>query len=520
MSQTLRISGLASGLDIDSMVQQLMQAERAPLDKLEQQKQILQWQQEDYRDINTSLVSLRNSIFTAKLQSTFLAKKATSSNESALTVTATSAAEGIYQVDITQLATGVSVISSQQLPEETVNGTTQTLAKQFNLPAGTTVTFELEGTEKDSNGQYITESFTFNADTQTIYDVVAAINARNMGINASYDNTNNLFSLTSPGTGSSQHLKLVSDSVSSVSGATFLHDYLKLNLTAGSELFGKDAQVVVHDSSNTSVTYNMSSNSFSLLGLSFNLKAPATGITISVTKDVDTVVNNIKNFVNAYNDVLSKINAKLNEKRYYDYPPLTDDQKKSMSADDIKLWEEKARSGLLKDDFVLDDVAANMRSTMASIVSGLTTKYNNLSAIGITTSSDYMSEGGKLYIDESKLREAIETDMNGVMDLFTKTADATDQKGLAQRLYDVVNNAIQTISSRAGSDAVSNLADQSYIGQRLKEIDANISDWENRLNQLEDRYYNQFTAMEQAINQMNAQSLWLSQQLGIGQSSK
>lgn len=520
MSQPLRISGLASGIDIDSMVQQLMQAARAPVDKLKQQKQLLQWEQEDYRDINKSLVSLRNSIFTAKLQSTYLAKKATSSNESALTVTATSAAEGIYQVDIAQLATGVSIISSTQVNEETnSDGTIKKLAEQFPglTFSGTdhTITFTLLGA-KDSTGVYQTKTFTFNADTQTIYDVVAAINSSSLGIKASYDNVNNRFLLTSSGTGANQYIKLSDDS----SGL-----FTQLHLTENNSLTttgfsGQDAIVKVYDSSGNPVTYNMPSNSFSLLGLSFNLKAPAAGITISVTKDIDTVVNNIKNFVNAYNDVLDKINAKLSEKRYYDYPPLTDDQKKAMSADDIKLWEEKARSGLLKNDFVLDDIAANMRSTMASIVSGLTTKYNNLSAIGITTSSDYMSEGGKLYIDETKLRQAIETDMSGVMDLFTKTADATDQKGLAQRLYDVVNNAIQTISSRAGSDAVSNLADQSYIGQRLKEIDANISDWEDRLNQLEDRYYSQFTAMEQAINQMNAQSLWLSQQLGIGQSSR
>lgn len=59
MSNLLRISGLATGLDTDSIVQQLIRAASIPLDRLEQQKQWYQWQQEDLRDINSQLMSLQ-----------------------------------------------------------------------------------------------------------------------------------------------------------------------------------------------------------------------------------------------------------------------------------------------------------------------------------------------------------------------------------------------------------------------------------------------------------------------------
>ena len=50
-----RIGGLASGMDIDSMVEKLMQAEKAPLNKLYQKKQTHEWQRDAYRDVNKKL---------------------------------------------------------------------------------------------------------------------------------------------------------------------------------------------------------------------------------------------------------------------------------------------------------------------------------------------------------------------------------------------------------------------------------------------------------------------------------
>lgn len=56
----MRISGLASGMDIDTLVQQMMKAKRVPLDKLNQQKQVLEWKRDNYRAINSQLVDFRN----------------------------------------------------------------------------------------------------------------------------------------------------------------------------------------------------------------------------------------------------------------------------------------------------------------------------------------------------------------------------------------------------------------------------------------------------------------------------
>jgi len=54
--------------------------------------------------------------------------------------------------------------------------------------------------------------------------------------------------------------------------------------------------------------------------------------------------------------------------------------------------------------------------------------------------------------------------------------------------------------------------DNSYIGKRLSNMSDEINAWENRLTTVEDRYWRQFTRMEEAISRMNSQSAWLSQQ--------
>ena len=53
-----RIGGLASGMDIDSIVEKLMQAERMPLNKAFQRKQTLEWQRDAYRNVNVATQKL------------------------------------------------------------------------------------------------------------------------------------------------------------------------------------------------------------------------------------------------------------------------------------------------------------------------------------------------------------------------------------------------------------------------------------------------------------------------------
>uniref|UniRef100_UPI00356A67B2 flagellar cap protein FliD N-terminal domain-containing protein n=1 Tax=Lutispora sp. TaxID=2828727 RepID=UPI00356A67B2 len=63
LNTRLRMSGLFSGLDTDYMVQQLMRVEAMRVDKIKQDRQLLEWKRDDYRSITNKLRSLRDDYF-------------------------------------------------------------------------------------------------------------------------------------------------------------------------------------------------------------------------------------------------------------------------------------------------------------------------------------------------------------------------------------------------------------------------------------------------------------------------
>lgn len=60
--------------------------------------------------------------------------------------------------------------------------------------------------------------------------------------------------------------------------------------------------------------------------------------------------------------MIDMVNGKLTEKKYRDYTPLTEEQKKDMTEKQIELWEEKAKSGLLRGDTILSGATNQMRT--------------------------------------------------------------------------------------------------------------------------------------------------------------
>ncbi|MDN4492225.1 flagellar filament capping protein FliD [Ureibacillus aquaedulcis] len=235
-------------------------------------------------------------------------------------------------------------------------------------------------------------------------------------------------------------------------------------------------------------------------------------VTLTSSTDVDNMVDKIKKFVETYNGLVTTINGKLKETYNRNYPPLTDEQKEEMSEDEIEKWEKKAQTGLLRNDSILTNGLYAMRRTFTDAVGGLgDDTINSLAEIGITTSST-TSDGGKLVINEDKLRTAIEKNADQVASIFTKTGTAKDAskgvtedtRGIAQRLRDELKGFTGEIEKKAGKASSTN---QSYtIGKRLDEMKTRIDAWVDKLENIESRYWKQFTAMETAINKANSQS--------------
>jgi len=497
-----RITGLSSGLDIDSMVSSLMRAERVPLDKLEQKKQTLEWQQEDYRTLNTALYDFKTNAFDVRFERTFLARDAASSDESAATATAgANATDGTYNIVVNQLATGVSKASTAALASgKNASGNSLTLFDQFTefssrgFSSTDNITVSINGT-----------ALTFDLDVDNLTTVASKINQADLGVAASYDSTLNRFFINSDSTGSAAEIT-ITDSANFFSTGINT-SILNLSINDGESYNGQDASIDFGEATGLV----SASNAITVNGITINLKA-AGSTTITVTRDIDAVVDSITKFIDSYNTTLKTLYDKVVEERDSDYPPLTDAQKNEMSDSDISKWEKKAKSGLLRNDSMLKNIISNLRTTMTGVVKGISGAYTSLSSIGIASES--YDTNGQLVIDEDALREALTADPDAVKKLFTNSSTVSSQQGIAAKLYKTTVSGISYLADKAGSDSSTSTFDSSYIGKQLTKLSDEIEDWETKMDKKEDKYYSKFSSMEQTIYLMNTQTSWITTMLG------
>ncbi len=262
-----------------------------------------------------------------------------------------------------------------------------------------------------------------------------------------------------------------------------------------------------------------STNSISANGINFTVKAvtkPATDteaaetITLGVTNDVDGVYDSIKDFVKQYNELLDEMNKLYGADSARGYEPLSDEEKEQMSEKDIEKWETKVKDSLLRRDSTLDSVINGMRNALNSSIEVGGKRYS-LSSFGITTSSDY-TEKGLLHIygdpddntysgEEDKLKTALINEPEVVSKVLA---------GITSNLYSEMQNKMRSSSL---SSAMTFYNDKQMKTQ-VKDYESSIKTWEEKLQDMEDKYFKQFAAMETAMQQMNSQSTYLTNLFG------
>lgn len=484
-----RVSGLVSGIDTDALIQKMVQAAKAPVDKIWQQRKTVEWQRQALLDMNTKLYDFRNNkVFNFKLESNLGAKK----------------------VELRGYADAVSARAKGDAVPGTMSIKVKSLAKAASIQSDTVMTV------KPGDKINVTEEITINGykvqvnAEDTLKDVLAKI-TKETNVTAFYDEVAQKVALTSKETGKVNGNpdgsgKRTGDTIT-FSGTLFA-DVLKIE-AGKQEQKAEDAQLEING-----VETTRTSNTFTVNGIEVTLNqvSPKTAdnndyiaTTLTTKTDTDKIVESIKAFINDYNEMLKTLQDKVSEKRFRDFPPLTEEQRKEMSDKEIELWEEKAKSGLLKNDTMLSQLISDMRLAMISPVDN-GSKYNTISAIGIET-GEY-TENGKLYLkDEAKLRKAIEEDPQAIVDLFTANGNGDDDDsdvGIGERLYASLEQTMKSITQKVGT--VATLHDDSLMGKQMRSLAERIDAGNRRVQQLEQRYYRQFIAMEQAIQRLNAQS--------------
>lgn len=505
----MRMYGLSgSGMDVDSMVKGLMKAANVPLDKLNQKKTLLQWKKDDYTTIHKTISDFRNKIFDYKLQKTLSPQKVISTDETVVTATSAGGVPAVaHTVEVTTLAKGASAISTDKAAIITTDGAVDrsSLEKQFGMATGTEGKLVINGKEVAIKSG------------ESIYTMVSNINKAGAGVQASYDSTLDRFFLSTNTTGASMKIDLAGSDATALS---FMNDKLKMTTlvnrtgagdiadpyvyTAKAALTGQDAVFKLDGQELKQAT-----NSFTVSGISYTLKKEGASATVSVTTDIDKAVENVRAFVDSYNATLASVYSEVNEKYNRNYAPLTSEQKSSMSDDDIKAWEKTAKTGLLSNDSILRNLTSELRSDISNPINGITSKYNSMSAIGITSGKYY--ENGKLYLDETQLRTALQEDPSALSNIFATDGDSTAKDGVAVRLYDSLKSAMDQINKSAG--VIAGAKDtESALAKEMAQLNKSITATTTRVSAMQERYYKQFDAMETMLQRMSQQSSWLSQQ--------
>ena len=256
-----------------------------------------------------------------------------------------------------------------------------------------------------------------------------------------------------------------------------------------------------------------SSNNFNVNGLTIELKnvtKAGESISLNTTTDVDAAYNMVKDFVKAYNEILDELNTKYNAASARAYDPLTDEEKEAMTDDQVEKWETKIKDSLLRKDSTLGSLIDTMRQSLLVDVEVDGKKYS-LSSFGIRTSSDY-TERGKLHIYGDEDDEEYGTQTNMLKEALTSNPDAV-MKTLAaagQSLYDAMT---KKMSKTSLSSALTFYNDKQLTDQQ-NSYKKQISELEDKLKDLEDKYYKQFTAMETAMAKLNSQSSYLTSLMG------
>ncbi|MEK3764724.1 flagellar filament capping protein FliD [Solibacillus sp. FSL K6-4121] len=252
-------------------------------------------------------------------------------------------------------------------------------------------------------------------------------------------------------------------------------------------------------------------------------KVEAAAVTLTSSTNTDEIMNKVKEFVATYNGFIKDLTDQTKQPKYRDFKPLTALQKKEMDEKEIEQWEERAKSGLLKNDSIITSGLSSLRGLVYQTNHAVTNqKYNALYTIGIGTSKDYMS-GGTLEIDETKLRKALEEDPDAVVQLLTMSgeksatvtkADGTtvqgDTRGFMRKIRDEMDAIEKKIDERAGRGSMTET--QYTLGKYLRNVNQSLDAWKNKLTSIEDRYWKQFGAMEAMINKANSQSASLMSQ--------
>ncbi|MBI3415585.1 MAG: flagellar filament capping protein FliD [Verrucomicrobia bacterium] len=565
----LGVSGLASGFDWRSLVDQLTNLERAPEQRLQSEQSKLQQRNAGYANLQTQLSALKTRVDALKDPALF-GRRATASGDSTVASATVSAgtALGSYAFSFTQLATaaaqqgagnagaalsatnnvsglglssagfaapisaGIFTVNGKQItvaaPDTlqqvfdnistatngAVTGSYDAATDKISLTSASPIVLgtatdtsnflqvaqlnnngtgsilssaalgaiKSAGTLNSANfstpvsdggagtGAFMINGVTinFNAASDSVANVLARINNSTAGVTASYDASNDRFTLTNKTTGD------VGIALQDVTG-NFL---AATKLSGGSLQRGSNLLYTINGGSQlVSQSNTLTEASSGITGLSVTALKQGGSTTINVTSDAANIKTAIADFVTEYNKTQSLIDS---------YTASTTDAKGKVTA------------SIFSNDGDTLAIAQQLRSSMTADVTGLSGTLKRLEALGYSSNGTDNSLALK---DATKLDAVLANNLNDVKDIFSDSAN-----GLATKLSTYLDNTIGTNGSL--------VTKQSNITKSIADLNTQISDQERFVLARRDQLISSFVAMESASAKSNQQLQFLQKRFG------
>lgn len=448
---SVSFGGLASGLDTNGIIDKLISVEAQPQLRLARQQRVVQARQDLLRSIATNMQALRSAANDLRSAATWASTQSVgSSDASRVAATLTGGAgPGGYQVAVSQLA---------RAEQHTYTYTTPAAAD--SIAVGSWSTALAAGT--------------------TLDQAVAQINA---------DSASPVYAVAVSG-----QLVLASRTTGTASAFTATSGALAEDVPKARA--GLDAQGTVDGVAFTSSTNTVTT---AIPGLSLSLQGVTTvsgPVTVNVGApgiDRTKIQAAVKTFVDAYNTVITQVQARLREQKVVN--PQTDSD---------------ALKGVLFGDSMLSGVVASMRATISDPLAGSPASLDQMSELGVSTGATTGTSAinpnavqGLLTLDVAKLSAALDSDPVSVRRMLAGDTTTTGVVGRLTTYMDSIAGAGGAMDGRVDA-----------ANREITQIRDQISTMQTRLDAKRKQLQARFTAMETALSKMQSQGSWLSSQIG------
>ncbi len=515
MSDKMRMSGLISGMDTDSVIEALVSNKRKKVTDAKNDQKKLDWKQDIWKGINNNIKGLFQSHISKMRFTTAYSKKTTAVSNSSVASVIT----GDGAVDATQKLRVEQLAKSAYLTGKDLNGDSN--AKKFTASStladlgfggtGDTISLNIGGVDQ--------EPLAVDGST-TISDVLTYL--KGAGLNASFDEDSQRFFVSAKSTGASHDFTL-SDGGNGALAALGLKVATKSEKQAegfdqsdyATKIDGSNAVIYLNDAKFTGDTNTFKINNLTITALD---ETGDKEITLTTTTDTSGVYGMIKDMITQYNKAINEMDKYYNAGSIRKYSMLTDEEKDAMKDKEVEEYENKIKSGLLKSDGNL----ASLRTLFTGAMSGgieIDGKTYYLSDFGIGTGNYFTTpdnEKHALHIDgdkddssvsdkADKLSEMIASDPELVTKFFSK---------LSQDLYSKLDDASKSVQ---GYRSYGSFYDDKKMKSDYDGYNRTIKTLEDKANDYEDRLYKQFSSMETALANLQKKSTALAGLLGTGQ---